>query len=202
MTKIVADITVSLDGYVTGPDAGIENGLGTGGEQLHEWVFSGDPVDQAVLDSALAGTGVVVMGRRTYDIVDGPGGWSDEAGYGAGAGQGRQPQCLVLTHRAPDRTRLQNRFTFLDADLPVFVEQAKAMAPPPGDVVVMGGGDVVGQFLDAGLLDELRLHLAPIVLGSGSALFAGRPYARRRLRQVQVRVSPYATHLTYEVLPD
>jgi dihydrofolate reductase len=200
MTKIVADITVSLDGYVTGPDAGVDNGLGTGGEQLHEWVFSGDPVDQAVLDSALASTGVVIMGRRTYDVVDGPGGWSDQAGYGAGAGQGRQPQCLVLTHHAPDRTRLQNRFTFL-ADLPAVVEQAEAMAPP-GDVVVMGGGDVVGQFLDAGLLDELRLHLAPLVLGAGSGLFAGRPYARRLLRQAQVRVSPYATHLSYEVRRD
>jgi dihydrofolate reductase len=200
MTKVVADITVSLDGFVTGPDAGPEQGLGAGGEALHTWVFSGDPVDQEVLDTATGSTGIVVMGRRTYVVVDGPGGWSDDSGYGAGAGQGRQPRCLVVTHHAPASTRLQGRFTFSGADLAEILATARGMAGEQ-EVVIMGGADLVGQCLDRCLIEELRLHLSPIVLGGGSALFAGRPQVRRQLRQTLVRVSPYATHLTYQLEP-
>ena len=83
MTKVVADITMSLDGFVTGPDAGPQNGLGTGGELLHEWVFAGDSVDEDILREATEASGAVVMGRRLFDVVDGPDGWNDDMGYGA-----------------------------------------------------------------------------------------------------------------------
>ncbi|WP_295119967.1 hypothetical protein [uncultured Leifsonia sp.] len=83
MTRIVADITVSLDGFVTGPDAGPGNGLGTGGEPLHRWVFADDPDDNRILEAATARSGAVVMGRNLFDVIDAPDGWSDELGYGA-----------------------------------------------------------------------------------------------------------------------
>jgi dihydrofolate reductase len=83
MGRVIADISMSLDGFVTGPGPGPENGLGTGGDGLHTWAFSTDPVDRAVLTSTTEATGVVVMGRRLFDIIDGPQGWSDEVGYGA-----------------------------------------------------------------------------------------------------------------------
>jgi dihydrofolate reductase len=85
VTKVVADISMSLDGYVTGPDPDLEHGLGRGGEPLHTWaVDSGGGIDAEILREATAATGAVVMGRRLFDIVDGPHGWSDDMGYGAG----------------------------------------------------------------------------------------------------------------------
>ncbi len=84
MTRIIADISVSLDGFVTGPDPSPDNGLGTGGEALHTWAFSDDPDDRRVLREATARSGAVVLGRHLADVVDGPKGWDDTTGYGAG----------------------------------------------------------------------------------------------------------------------
>jgi dihydrofolate reductase len=193
MTKVVADITMSLDGFVTGPDPDLEHGLGHGGEPLHTWaVSSGDAVDAAVLREATEATGAVVMGRRLFDIVDGPHGWSDEMGYGAGLVG--TPAFFVVTHSAPETVRLKLSFTFVTDGPESAIAQARAAAGGK-DVVVMGGGDVVRQCVDGGLVDELRIHLAPIVLGAGTPLFAGS--TRRPLVQRSVRVSPTATHLTY-----
>lgn len=191
--KVIADISMSLDGFVTGPDAGPDAGLGRGGEPLHEWaVSSKEEVDVAVLREATERSGAVVMGRRLFDIVDGPLGWNDEMGFGAGLAA--TPPFFVLTHRAPDEVRLGLRFTFVTDGATSAIEQARAAAGEK-DVVVMGGGNVVGQCLDQGLLDELHLHIAPIVLGAGTPLFAG--CRRRPLVQRSVRSSSTATHLTY-----
>ncbi|HEX2295810.1 MAG TPA: dihydrofolate reductase family protein, partial [Actinomycetota bacterium] len=171
MPKVVADITMSLDGFVTGPDPGPDLGLGHGGDTLHLWATeSDDEVDAAVLRESVEATGAVVMGRRLFDIVDAPGGWSDDMGYGAG--YAATPPCFVVTHEPPLEVRLASRFTFVTGGVRAAVEQARAAAGAK-DVVVMGGGDVIGQCLDAGLLDELRIHLAPLVLGDGTPLFAG-----------------------------
>jgi dihydrofolate reductase len=193
MTKVVADITMSLDGFVTGPDPGPEQGLGRGGEALHTWaVSSDDPVDAKVLADAVESTGAVVMGRRLFDIVDGPHGWNDEMGYGAGLAA--TPAFFVVTHSVPETVRLKLSFTFVTDGLESAIDQARAAAGE-GDVVVMGGGDVVRQCVDGGLVDELRIHLAPLILGAGTPLFAG--CGRRLLVQRSVRVSSTATHLTY-----
>jgi dihydrofolate reductase len=197
MTKVVADISMSLDGFVTGPDPDLEHGLGRGGEPLHTWaVSSDDDVDAEVLRDATEGTGAVVMGRRLFDIIDGPHGWSDDMGYGAA--HAATPPFFVVTHSAPDHVRLDLTFTFVTDGLEGAIEQARAAAGAK-DVVVMGGGDVVRQCVDAGLADELRIHLAPIVLGAGTPLFAGS--GRHQLVQRAVRVSTTATHLTYSVEP-
>jgi dihydrofolate reductase len=197
MGKVVADISMSLDGFVTGPDPGLEHGLGIGGEALHTWALeSDDPVDSDVLRKATAATGAVVMGRRLFDVIDGPLGWSDDMGYGAGLAA--KPPFFVVTHEPPPQVRLGLDFTFVTDGLDVAVDQARAAAGDQ-DAVVMGGGDVVRQCVEAGLIDELRIHLAPVVLGSGTPLFAASP--RLELVQRSVRVSEVATHLVYALGP-
>jgi len=194
MAKVVADISVSLDGFVTGPEPGPKQGLGRGGEGLHLWAFEGDAVDQAVLAESTDATGAVVMGRALFDVVDGPDGWNDEVGYGAG--QAAQPPVLVVTRVPPAQVRLADRFTFVVDGIASAVEKGLALADDR-DVVIMGGGATVRSAIEAGVVDELRLHLAPVLLGSGTRLFEGA--APRRLRQIHVRPSGHATHLTYRV---
>jgi dihydrofolate reductase len=195
MAKVIADITMSIDGFVTGPEPDLDHGLGHGGEPLHEWVFSDDEVDAQVLEDGTERSGAVVMGRRLFDIVDGPHGWNDEVGYGAT--QVGTPPFFVVTHSKPEAIRLELDVTFVTDGLASAIRLAQAAAGTK-DVVVMGGGDVVRQCIDEGLADELVLHLSPIILGAGTPLFTGA--VRRELQQRQVRVSPYATHLTYDVV--
>jgi dihydrofolate reductase len=188
MSKVIADITMSLDGYVTGPSGDVD--------ELHAWVTDQDPVDTEILERATAETGAVVMGRRLFDIVDRPNGWTKDMGYGAQ--QAGTPPFFVATHSTPQHVRLERelgmRFTFVD-DLTAAVDQARTAATD-GHVVIMGGGDVIGQAMEQGLVDELRLHLAPILLGGGTPLF--RAGTRQRYRQRDVRPSSNAVHLTYE----
>lgn len=193
MTTVIADISMSLDGFVTGPNAGPSAGLGDDGMPLHDWVFKRHEVDEAVLERATQRSGAVVMGRNLFDVVDAPDGWSDEIGYGAHK-VGR-PHFFVVTHTAPAQVRLNLDFTFVTDGVASAVEAARAACPPDKDVVIMGGGDVIAQAIDQGLADEMVLHLSPIVLGAGTPLWNG--VARRQLRQSDVRVSPYATHITY-----
>jgi dihydrofolate reductase len=188
MSKVIADITMSLDGYVTGPSGDVD--------ELHAWVTDQDPVDTEILERATAETGAVVMGRRLFDIVDGSNGWTKDMGYGAQ--QAGTPPFFVVTHSAPQHVRLERelgmRFTFVN-DLTAAVDQARTAATD-GHVVIMGGGDVIGQAMEQGLVDELRLHLAPILLGGGTPLF--RAGTHQRYRQRDVRPSSNAVHLTYE----
>ncbi|WP_217167895.1 dihydrofolate reductase family protein [Streptomyces sp. AC512_CC834] len=204
MTRIIADISVSLDGFVTGPDPGPHNGLGTGGEALHTWAFSDDPVDRRIVREATARSGAVVLGRRLFDVVDGPGGWDDEIGYGAA--EVGKPPFVVVTGSPPESVRLTGLdWTFVTTGLPDAVtaarERAEAAAAAGGkdlDVVVMGGGATVGSALHAGLVDVLSLHLAPVVLGSGTPLSTGG--SPRTLVQRSVHPTSTATHLIYDVL--
>jgi dihydrofolate reductase len=195
MSKVVADITMSLDGFVTGPLADSQHGLGDV-DELHTWVAEQDPVDTEILEQSAAETGAVVMGRRLFDIVDGPDGWTKDLGYGAQLAA--TPPFFVVTHTAPQQVRLERelgmRFTFAH-DLTTAVDQARTAATGR-QVVIMGGGDVIGQAIEQGLVDELHLHLAPLLLGGGTPLF--RAGTRQRYRQRDVRPSSNAVHLTYE----
>ncbi len=201
MSKVIADISMSLDGYVAAPGVVSEHGLGIGGEAIHAWVLEEprSPVDEAILARGFERTGAVVMGRRLYDIVDGPHGWSDDVGYGHDQDQSAAPPCYVVTHEPPARVRLASRFRFVTGGVAEAVEQARLVAGDK-DVVVMGGANVIDQSLAAGLVDELRIHLSPLVLGDGTRLFdfAG-PLT---LVQRQVTESPRATHLVYQVVRD
>ncbi|MFD1831233.1 dihydrofolate reductase family protein [Streptomyces desertarenae] len=204
MTRIIADISVSLDGFVTGPDPGPDNGLGTGGEALHTWAFSEDPDDRRILREATARSGAVVLGRRLFDVVDGPDGWDDTRGYGAD--EVGRPAFVVVTSSPPESVRLTDLdWTFVTTGLPDAVtaarERAEAASSDRGenlDVVLMGGGATIGSALAAGLLDALTLHLAPVTLGAGTPLFTGT--APRTLVRRSVTPTSTATHLAYDVL--
>jgi dihydrofolate reductase len=204
MTRTIADISVSLDGFVTGPDPGPDNGLGIGGDALHTWAFSDDPDDRRVLREGTARSGAVVLGRRLFDVVDGPGGWNDDVGYGAG--EVGRPAFVVVTSSPPESVRLTDLdWTFVTTGLPDAVAAARKRAEAASldrdedlDVVLMGGGATVGSAVAAGLVDVLSLHLAPVVLGAGTPLFTGG--AARTLVQRRVTPTSTATHLTYDVV--
>ncbi|GAA1584788.1 dihydrofolate reductase family protein [Kribbella karoonensis] len=189
---------MSLDGFVTGPNAGVGNGLGDGGEPVHAWVFNGNDADRAVLDASFTETGAVIQGRNLFDVVDGPGGWDDEMGYGAKPNGEANPPIFVVTHTPPGKTRLGDRFRFVGSPAEAV---ARAMEVPGGkDVVVMGGGQLCHEVLAQGLADVLRLHVAPVVLGDGTRLWPAEPSAGFGLELMDAVSTPAAQHLTYRVV--
>ena len=191
MGKVLTEITMSLDGYTTGPDVSPEEPMGRGGEALHEWMFAGKSAAdiEAFQTTLFSGVGAVIMGRRMVDLGIGP--WGEEPPYHA--------PCFVVTHQ-PAETIVKKggtSYIFVTEGIDAAMAQAKAAAGEQ-DVMVNGGADIDRQFLNAGLIDEIRLHVAPILLGAGSHLFTGvRPDLR--LVPTQATNSPLATHLTYQV---
>ncbi|MFZ4157369.1 dihydrofolate reductase family protein [Streptomyces griseoincarnatus] len=203
MTRIIADISISLDGYVTGPGPGPDNGLGDGGEGLHTWAFSADPEDRRIVRETTERSGAVVLGRNLFDIVDGPKGWNDETGYGAG--EVGKPSFVVVTSEPPASVRTSDLdWTFVTTGVRDAVaaarERAEAASARSGkdlDVYVMGGGVTISSALDARLIDVLTLHLAPVVLGGGTPLFSGgMPHT---LTQRSVTRTTTAIHIAYDV---
>ena len=194
---IVASITTSVDGYITGPNDGPEQGLGEGGERLHYWVFggpwsydreaTGEPTgaDKEFLDEALEREGAVIGGRNTYEAADR---WGGENPWGL--------PFFILTHRPQDQPA-GDAFTFVDG-LDEAATRAREAAGGK-DVSIMGGADVIRQALRAGLVDELSITIAPVVLGAGKRLFDGFDETIG-LEHVHVRQSPFATHITYRVV--
>jgi dihydrofolate reductase len=197
MTKVVAGITTSLDGYITGPNDGPGRGLGDGGERLHFWVFGGpwsyeeEPrgeatgADKELLDEAMARVGAVVGGRNTYEAA---GAWGGDNPFGV--------PFFIVTHR-PEEAPPGAAFTFVNG-----LEQAIARAREAADgkdVSIMGGADVIRQALHAGLVEELSISIAPVVLGGGKPLF-DRFDETMDLEHVRLRQSPFATHITYRVV--
>ncbi|HET7305035.1 MAG TPA: dihydrofolate reductase family protein [Segeticoccus sp.] len=197
MGKVIASITTSVDGFVTGPGDGPGRGLGTGGERLHYWVMGGPWTyegghdfamhgpDKEFYDELVAGFGAGIVGRGMYDA--------------AGAWGGTNPfpgPLFVLTHRTEDQPAPETGFTFvsdLDAALAGATEAAAG-----GDLAIGGGADVIRQALAAGRVDELALSTAPVVLGAGKRLFEG--FEREvDLDVVKAVSSPYATHVRYAV---
>lgn len=191
MGKVLMEITTSLDGYTTGPDVSAEAHFGRGGDRLHEWMFAGESAaDSDRRETDFFGTiGAVIIGRRMADLGIGP--WGEEPVYHA--------PCFVVTHR-PAETIVKKggtSYIFVTEGIEAAMAQAKEAAGDK-DVAVMGGADIDRQYLNAGLIDEIRLHIAPILLGAGSHLFTGvRPDLR--LVPIQATNDPLATHLTYQV---
>jgi dihydrofolate reductase len=198
MSQVVVDISVSLDGYVTGPNVGLANGLGDRGEALHLWAFEGNDADRAVLGATFTATGAVVQGRNLFDIIDGPHGWDDEVGYGAKPTGEVNPPVFVVTHTPPEKTRLGDRFHFVSSPAEA-VRQALEVAEGK-DVVVMGGGQICHAVLAEGLADVLRLHVAPVVLGDGTPLFPPGPSADFTVELIDAVSTPAAQHLSYRVV--
>jgi dihydrofolate reductase len=196
MGRVLLDITMSLDGFVTGPGADLAHGLGLGGEPLHDWIAGDDltDADREALDRTQAGIGAVLMGRRTFDFVDGPEGWTDPGP----TGDVERPPIFVVTSKQPARVRLDGWFEFATDGIHEALERAQKAAGDK-DVMIMGGGHLCRQYLYAGLVDEARIHVAPIVLGDGTPLFERTTIAPVRLTQREATVTPAAAHLTYDV---
>jgi dihydrofolate reductase len=196
MTKVLAAITTSVDGYITGPNDGPCKGLGEGGERLHYWVFGGpwtydtqpkgEPSgeDAAWLAQAIDGVGAVVGGRGTYEAA---GHWGDENPWGL--------PFFIVTHR-PEEEPAGGAFTFVSG-VDAAVERAVEAASDK-DVNIMGGADIIRQALEAGLVDELSIVIAPVVLGGGKRLFDGFSESFN-LEHLGVRQSPHATFIDYRI---
>jgi dihydrofolate reductase len=198
MTKVTAGITISLDGYIVGPNDGPGRGLGEGGERLHYWVFggpwsygeepTGEPTgaDRQLLDEAFAGLGAVIAGRNTYESAEA---WGGKNPWGI--------PLFVVTHR-PEEEPAEGGFDFVDG-LDEAIARARDAA---GDknVSVMGGADLIRQALRAGYVEELTITIAPLILGGGKRLFDGFDESLN-LEHVRLLQSPLATHITYRVLP-
>jgi dihydrofolate reductase len=199
MGKVIAGITVSLDGFVTGPNDRLGAGLGEGGEPLHYWVFGGpwtyggprgDPAesDQAYIGDVFGNAGAWIVGRTMHDVVDG---WGDDPGFGV--------PVFVVTHR-PTETKVKGdtTFEFVTEGIEVALERARTAAGGE-DVVVMGGADLLRQYLNAAVVDELTITVSPVLLGAGKPLFDGSQRTDLTFERFAVVESPHATHLRFRV---
>jgi dihydrofolate reductase len=198
MAKVLAGITTSIDGYITGPNDGPGSGLGEGGERLHYWVFGGPwtygdatrPAatgeDAEWLAEVTSRVGAVVGGRWTYEAARH---WGDENPWGL--------PFFIVTHRTEEEPE-GGEFVFVSG---VDAAVQRALEAAAGkDVHVMGGADIIRQALEAGIVDQLTIIIAPVVLGAGKRLFDGFSESLE-LEQLGVRQSPFATFIDYRVKP-
>jgi dihydrofolate reductase len=209
MSKVTCQISVSLDGYVAGPNQSPKDPLGEGGERLHEWAVVTEAwreqhgrrggernADSEVADEAFENVGAFIMGRKMFGGGDGPwddawiGWWGEEPPFHA--------PVFVLTHHPREPVEMQGgtTFHFVTGGIEAALEQGRAAAGEK-DVAIAGGASAINQYLAAGLLDELYLHIVPIVLGGGERLLedVGDP----KLEPVKVVASPAVTHVKYRV---
>ncbi len=195
MSKVTCDIGMSVDGFVAGPDQSLEEPLGKGGEELHRWMFE-QPEQNADAIAGILESGAYIMGRNMFASGRGEwdlnwrGWWGEEPPYHA-------PVC-VLTHypREPLTMSGGTVFNFVTDGIQSAMSQARDAAGEKG-VAIAGGAATVQQFLAAGLIDELRLHIAPIVLGAGERLF--ERVGNVKLEQLDVSGSDLVTHVRYRV---
>lgn len=182
MGRVILDLSMSLDGFVAGTNIGAANPLGDDGDRLHEWMFSGGTeTGRSIEREIFAGAGAIVMGRRTFDV--GKPHWDPDPQTF------RQLPVFVLTHRAhePIADPGGSTFTFVPDGTESVLAQARTAAG--GRDVILGGGASLGrQFLKAGLLDEMRIHLVHLLLGTGARLFdltGDRPWPLQATRLVE-----------------
>ncbi|MCD5345221.1 dihydrofolate reductase family protein [Agromyces sp. S2-1-8] len=209
MSHVFLEMTMTLDGFTAAHGVSLEHPLGIDGERVHEWirnsVFDGtvprdsdavvdtgpQRIDREAAERMFESTGAFVIGRRTFDVGEGP--WSDDPVF-----EGRP--CFVVTSRDREPiVRGGSRFEFVTGGVAEAVERASAAASA-ASVCVMGGAEVARQALAAGLVDEARLHLVPVLLGGGSRLFPDSAANRVELETLSVAQGAKATHLRYRVL--
>jgi dihydrofolate reductase len=189
MPKAILYITMSLDGFVAGANVSMTNPMGDGGEALHDWMFGAKTeVDAAIVAELRRAIGAVVLGRRTFDLGEGP--WGDEPPFPV--------PCFVVTHR-PRAVLMKSGtpMTFVTDGIEHALDLAKEAA---GDkaVIVMGGATIARQYITAGLLDELDLHVAHRLLGQGLRLFEHTGAAELQL--IKTVESAAATHMRFRVI--
>jgi dihydrofolate reductase len=197
MSRVTCHMSISLDGFVAGPDQSMDNPLGIGGKLLHEWHF--DPMHEAdlpVRDNLLAPKGAYVMGRNMFGPIRGEwegdwdGWWGEEPPYHA--------PVFVLTHheREPIEMKGGTTFHFVTGGFEAALAQAKDVAGD-AEVDIAGGASTVRQALAVRAIDELMLDIAPVLLGSGERIFDDVP--SQEFEPIEVVHSPFATHIRYRV---
>jgi dihydrofolate reductase len=210
MNSVTCQISISLDGFVAGPNQSTDNPIGEGGMRLHEWAFATSAwreqhgreggernLDAEVAEEMFEGVGAYIMGRKMFGGGDGPwdeswtGWWGEDPPY--------HTPVYVLTHHERAALAMEGgtTFHFVTDGIESALEQARAAAGDR-DVVIAGGASAVNQYLAAGLLDELHLHVVPILLGSGERLLEG--VGDVRFAPVHVVASPAVTHVKYRVV--
>ena len=194
MSRVTCDLTISLDGFAAGPNQTRADPLGEGGERLHRWMFEEPELNAAAIEGILA-AGAYIMGRNMFA---GPGPW-DEGWRGW---WGEEPPyhapVFVLTHHAREPLEMQGgtTFNFVTGGIESALAAARAAAGGQ-DVAIAGGAQTARQYLSAGLIDELRLHIAPIVMGAGERLLDG--VASIGLEPMEVSGSRLVSHVRYRV---
>lgn len=189
MTKLTFDISMSLDGYATASDVRAEEPMGDGGQQLHEWAHGQDPRGNEILAESNARVGATIAGRRTYDLsipwwrADGPG------------GAARTPT-FIVSHGEPDDVPEGGVYTFVGDPLQALSQARSVAGDRDVDVFSPSIGD---QLLRARQVDEIRLHVAPVILGGGTRLFDDLADEHIQLELIDVDHGPKATHLHYTV---
>ena len=210
MGIVRCQISISLDGFVAGPNQSEEHPLGEGGMRLHEWAFKTrawraghgmeggeDDADSKVIEEVFDNVGAYVMGRNMFG--GGPGPWDESWRGWWGEDPPYHTPVYVLTHHAREPLSMQGgtTFTFVTDGIESALERAQAAAGGK-DVAIAGGASAVQQYLAAGMLDELYLHIVPVVLGAGERLFqdVGDP----QLEPIEVVASPAVPHVKYRVI--
>ena len=200
MSKVISDMSMSLDGFIAGPNDSVERPLGDGGERLHEWMYDlaswrerhgleggKTDADAEILDESFKNTGAVVVGRRMFDVTNG---WGDNPPF--------HMPVFVVTHDAREELVKEGgtTFTFVTDGIESVLGQAKAVAGDK-DVLVAGGANIIQQCIKAKLIDEIQIHLVPVLLGGGIRLFDQLDV---ELGQSRVIESPGVTHLRFHVI--
>ena len=205
MPDTTCHMSISLDGFVAGPDQSMDDPLGKRGQELHGWHI-GDPrateADETAAQWLLRPRGAYVMGRNMFGPVGG-GPWGDEQWTGWwGDNPPYHYPVFIVTHYSRDPVEMEGGTTFhyVTDGIESALGQAKRAAGGK-DVMLWGGGQVAQQYLAAGLLDELELHVVPVLLGGGSRLLDNLGDADVRLEQVRAVEAPGVTHLKYRILP-
>jgi dihydrofolate reductase len=192
MSTVVFDISMSLDGYMTAAHQTAAEPTGEGGQVLTEWAFGGDPTNRDYLAANVERLGAVIAGRTTYD--------TSVPWWGANgpAGPARRP-VFVVTHQPPAESPEGGVYEFVTGGIEEALSRAKAAA---GNriVTVMGGANLGQQFIQAGLVDEISIHLVPVLFGGGTRMFDQMKIDHTRLEVTEVIQTPAATHLRFTVL--
>lgn len=204
MSKVAFDISMSLDGFINGPNDNVESPFGNGGERLHQWLYGlatwreqhglvGGQTgsDAEILGEAFRDIGAVVMGRRMFDNAEAN--WGDNPPF--------HVPVFVLTHRVQEPLVKQGgtTFTFVSDSIESLLKQAQAAAGGK-DISVAGGANIAQQFMEAGLLDEMQIHLVPVLLGDGVRLFDHISTAQIELESNRVVASVGVTHLKFRIV--
>jgi len=191
MGKVTCDISMSLDGFIAGPNVRIGNGMGDDGDRLHAWVFGGNTeTDDAIVAEKNASPGAILIGKRMFDVGFEP--WGDPPPFGK--------PVFIVTHesREPLPMRGGTTYTFVTKGIEAALELAREAAGDK-DVGIWGGANIIQEYLKAGLLDEMQIHVVPVLFGDGTRLFEDLGGRRIELKRTSTIDTPGATHLRFSL---